>query len=92
MGKVKGVGTYLDAVNDCVVIEVGGYKVNILSIDGLIARKPKQAGKRTCRTQRTIRAETSIFGRRLIQPLELKGRYSCDVLAALARIMCQNCP
>ncbi len=44
LGKVKGVGTYLDAVNDCVVIEVGGYKVNILSIDGLIRAKT-EAGR-----------------------------------------------
>ena len=39
LGEVKGVGTYHDAVNDSVVVDVGGYKVNVLSIDGLILAK-----------------------------------------------------
>jgi predicted nucleotidyltransferase len=44
LGEVKGVGTYHDAVNDSVVVEVGGYNVNVLSIDGLIRAKT-EAGR-----------------------------------------------
>lgn len=39
LAEVKGVGTYHDVVNESVVIDVGGYKVNVLSIDGLIRAK-----------------------------------------------------
>lgn len=39
LAEVKGIGTYLDALNNSVEIEIEGHKVNILSIDGLIAAK-----------------------------------------------------
>ncbi len=39
LGEVKGIGTYLDALNDSIEVEIEGHKVNILSIDGLIAAK-----------------------------------------------------
>lgn len=44
LGEVKGVGTFQDAMNESVVVDVGGYKVNILSIDGLIRAKT-EAGR-----------------------------------------------
>ncbi len=44
LSEVKGVGTYHDAVNESVVVDVGGYKVNVLSIDGLIRAKT-EAGR-----------------------------------------------
>jgi predicted nucleotidyltransferase len=39
LGEVKGVGTYHEVVNESVEVEVGGYKVKVLSIDGLIRAK-----------------------------------------------------
>jgi len=44
LGEVKGVGTFSDAVRDSVMIDVGGHKVNVLSIDGLIRAKT-EAGR-----------------------------------------------
>ena len=44
LGEVKGVGIYHDAVNESVVVDVDGYKVNVLSIDGLIRAKT-EAGR-----------------------------------------------
>lgn len=44
LGEVKGVGTYRDAVKDSVEIDVGGHKVNVLSIEGLIRAKT-EAGR-----------------------------------------------
>lgn len=37
--ELKGVGTYSDAANDSIAIEVEGYRVQVLSIDGLIRAK-----------------------------------------------------
>jgi predicted nucleotidyltransferase len=39
LSELKGVGTYDDAANDCITIEVDGYGVKVLSIDGLIRAK-----------------------------------------------------
>lgn len=44
LGEVKGVGTFHDAVNDSVEIDIGGNEVRILSIDGLIRAKT-EAGR-----------------------------------------------
>ncbi|MBK9216853.1 MAG: hypothetical protein IPM59_14895 [Chloracidobacterium sp.] len=44
LGEVKGVGTYLDAVNDSVIVDIDGNEVRILSIDGLIRAKT-EAGR-----------------------------------------------
>lgn len=39
LGEVKGVGTYADAADDSIVVELSGFEVKILSIEALIRAK-----------------------------------------------------
>ena len=39
LGEVKGVGTYTDAADDSISVEISGFEVKILSVDGLIRAK-----------------------------------------------------
>ncbi|HEX6279314.1 MAG TPA: hypothetical protein VFZ49_04795 [Pyrinomonadaceae bacterium] len=39
LGEVKGVGTYRDAADDSISVEISGFEVKILSIEGLIRAK-----------------------------------------------------
>lgn len=44
LGEVKGIGAFHEAIGESIVIDLAGYKVNILSIDGLIRAKT-EAGR-----------------------------------------------